>query len=192
MIHRTYIAKLSPEEEGDPSPFNLDIMVTLPGTRLAPVADPSSFPPGTLITVPPPAWILACGDGAYFELRGRAIPFEKFAGVSGFTPRTNLAYHLSIAVLQEPGGTGQQGIPGAGMLPLVSLSASLATPPSGNATVFGVYADPFPDPGYGPVIRLWNNPLLHTMDVENNDAIYLVNFMIAENKDEDYNVVGHT
>jgi hypothetical protein len=191
MIHRTYIAALAPDQGGQ-IPFpNLDIAVLVPGTRLAPVADASLFPPGTAITPPPSGWVAANSGGAYFELRGRAIPFEKFAGVSGFTPRTNLAYHLSICALQEPGGTAMQIAPGLYVPPPLSLSASLAAPPSGNAAVFGTFADPFPDPGYGPVIRVWNSMFLHSGDPENPDPLYLINFMIAENKDEDFSVVGH-
>lgn len=184
MIHRTYIVKLSSEDiRGF---LGLDIVVAVPGTRLLPVADPGSYGAGN-VTAPPAGWVAANGpDAAYYEIRGRALRLEQVAGQAGFTPRLNLGFHLSVTALNDAAGNaGQFG--GVNQVPYVTLSESLAPPPGANAAIWGAYVNPLPDPAYGPVIRLWNAISLHS----EASPIYLVDFRIAENKDEDFNTLGH-
>jgi hypothetical protein len=181
MINRGYIVQL---DTGLMFPPNLDIIVSLPGSATAPVASAALYPMSG-VTPAPVGW--SCGAGAYYEVRSRAIPFEKFAGQPGFTPRTRLGYYLSIVALQNSIDSGLC----SNLLPMLSLSASLANAPgAGNASVFGpTYATVLADPSYGPVIRVHNSALLD--DGTNNvPALYYVTFAIAEAKNEDFTPFG--
>jgi hypothetical protein len=190
MIHRTYIVGLSTgvgTQQGDAYP-NLDIAVRVPGSRAAPVLDPVLLPAVTPYTPPPNGWAggaIINGYGWYYEIRSRALRFEALAGAAGFTPRTNLGFHLSICGLQDFGDLALNG----NLLPTLSLSASLAPPIVANTNLSTAYAVAFPDPSYGPVIRVHNLLSLHVAETPN--SVYLVNFMLAENKDEDFSTLGH-
>jgi len=190
MIHRTYIVGLSPGiavQQGTAYP-NLDIAVKVPGSRAAPVLDPIAWPAVSPYTPPPTGWAggaVINGSGWYYEIRGRALRIEALAGAAAFTPRTNLGFHLSICALQDVNDVATNG----NLLPTLSLSASLALPPVANTNLNATYAVAFPDPSYGAVIRVHNVADLHLAEAV--DPIYLVNFMLAENKDEDFSTLGH-
>ena len=196
MIHRTYVAylpaprlpQLSAEPllgvQLNPPGVALDIVVGVPGSRQAPVFDPAVYVGVTPNTVPPTGWNGLTTAGWYYEVRSRALRIERLSGATGFTPRTNLGFHLSVMTLQEPSGVANN----SNLLPALGLSASLAPPASANAALLPVaYAVSLPDPSYGPVIRMYNTVTLHP----GTDVLYLVNFSIAENKDEDFNALGH-
>ena len=202
MIHRTYVvylpstgpyfqvaAKESASEpllrlQNPPSGAALDIVMQVPGSRAAPVFDPAVYVGVTPNTVPPAGWNGLGTTGWYYEVRSRALRTERLSGTTGFTPRTNLGFHLSITALQEPTGIASNG----NLLPMLELSESLAPTPLANASLLPVaYATALPDPSYGPVIRVYNAVSFY----QRNDILYLVNFSIAENKDEDFNTLGH-
>lgn len=184
MIHRTYVVRLPPANR-DMAYLPCDIVLAVPGSYAAPVADAATYV-GATVTAPPAGWVAACGAAAYYELRGRALRLEQVVGQAGFTPRTRLGFHLSILTLQEPAGGARQ-FTNYDQVPFASLSASLSLPPGSSAAIWGSYANVFTDPSYGPVIRIWNQAELHS----EADPIYLVNFQIAENKDEDFETLGH-
>jgi hypothetical protein len=187
MIHRTYICRLAPLIQAFP---NLDIVVGAPGSRAAPVLNAALYPPGTPATTPPTGWVSTNGANWYYEVRGRALRLEQTVGVSGFTPRTNLSYHLSILALQASDGSGNSN----NLLPALSLSASLAPAPVVNsllapATAYNVA---LPDPAYGPIIRVWSASTLFPSGEHGGQLmIYQIDFRIAENKDEDFSTLGH-
>ena len=187
MIHRTYICRLRPFIDGFP---NLDIMMNVPGSRAAPVLNPTHYPAGTPYTAASAAWAAKNGANWYYEVRGRALRIEKLAGTAGFTPRTNLGHHLSIIALQDLAATGDNG----NLLPNVTLSESLAPAPAISANLVpdvpgSTYALPLPDPAYGPVIRIWNTPKL-SPEQDKNWMLYQVDLQIAENKDDDFTTLG--
>jgi hypothetical protein len=189
MIHRAYVVQL---DQGNGQSYPpCDIIVSLPGTPAAPVTNPAVFPPGTPLTPAPSAWVAACTQAhavtaVYYEIRGRALRIEKTFGQAGFVPRTNLGFHLSVCTLSAASG-GQFNA--ANSLPMLSLSASLAVGPGAAAVFSGGsgYGPALADPSYGPVIRVWNSSILHS----EADPIFLVNLAIAENKDEDFQALGH-
>jgi hypothetical protein len=182
MINRTYVAKLSaPVLAAYP---DLDIVVATPGSRALPVFDPASFP-GVSGTTPPTGWATLCGTGWYYELRGRPVRLEKAFGATGFVPRTNLGFHVSIVALQNGSPTPSDN---GNLLPYVGLSASLMPAPVVNTGLLAPYATALADPAYGPVIRIYNSPSFLSSAAS---MIYLVNFSIAENKDEDFSTLGH-
>ncbi len=148
MINRGYVVMLD-TTPGRQVPLDLDIIVGLPGSSTAPVAATAVYPAAG-VTPAPAGW--TGGIGAYYEVRGRAIPFEKTYGQTGFTPRTRLGYYLSIVALQNSVNSALC----SNLLPMLSFSASLANAPgAGNATVFGgTYATVLADPSYGGVERL--------------------------------------
>ena len=185
MIHRTYICRLAPLLYGLP---DLDIAVLTPGSRAAPVLNPILFPTVTAFTTPPTGWSAANGANWYYEVRGRPLRFEQFAGAAGFTPRTNLGWHLSIVALQDSNGDGDNG----NLLPPLTLSASLAPAPAVSVDLApgAAYHVALPDPGYGPVIRVWNSS--EFVPGERGEwMLYQVDFRIAEIKDEDFCSSGH-
>lgn len=180
MINRGYIVKLETARQAT----SLDIVVGLPGSPTAPVASAAVYPAAG-VTPAPAGWL--GGAGAYYELRSRSIPFEKFSGQTGFTPRTRLGLYLSIVALQDSIASASCN----NLLPMLSLSASLANAPgAGNSAVMGAtYATAFADPSYGPVIRVHNSALLEP-GTNNVGALYYVTFAIAEAKNEDFTAFG--
>jgi hypothetical protein len=201
MIHRTYITQLN--LNGGDALLPVDIIVALPGSRLAPVLDPNAFP-NVPFTAAPADWITACGTNWYYELRGRALRLETRSGTNGFVPRTNLGYHISVTMLQ----TTQGLVPGVSV-PGVILSASLAAAPVAYAALDSVFATPFADPSYGPVIRIWPAglvpgggpqalkvgdapaPALAERRPGESAPIYQIDFLLQESKDEDFTSQGH-
>jgi hypothetical protein len=150
------------------------------------VLDIGNYPVGTPYTAPPAGWGAANGANWYYEVRGRALRIEKVAGVAGFTPRTNLGYHLSIVALQDHTASGDNH----NLLPYLGLSASLAPAPAISPNLVGIaaYNVALPDPAYGPVIRVYNS----TEFAPRGDwMLYQVDLQIAENKDEDFSTLGH-
>lgn len=180
MINRGYIVLLDTTgQEPD-----LDIVVRLPGSATAPVAATAIYP-NAGVTPAPAGW--NGGRGAYYEVRGRSIPIEKFSGQAGFVPVTRLGLRLSIIALQNSQSVGNC----SNLLPMVSLSATLAPAPgAGNPAVFLTpYSTAFADPSYGPVIRIDNSVLLSPGSVL-GPAMYYVSLGIAEAKDEDFTPFG--
>ena len=180
MIYRTYVVKTP-----DTDPF-IDICVAATmGTQAKPVASPGLYPPGT-VTPPPAGWVSPPGagnsSGAYYELRGRSLRLEARAGQTGFTPRANLGFQLVVTPY------GAQTLPFTMALTNgVQLSASLLAALGGDSGAVIPLAA-FPDPSYGPVIRLF------TPTSENSrlgNPLCLVHFSVAENKDEDFQTLGH-
>lgn len=212
MIHRTYIAQIAPynpyggyelldhdrgstnyhaalrqarKSQPQPRSFSpgsyLDIIVSLPGSRAAPVLNSNVWPGVVGYTQAPTDWCTACDPGWYYEIRSRSLRLENLAGANGFVPRTNLGYHLSICQLQDP----LFQVYNYNQLPTLELSATLALPPVADPILDPDYAEVFPDPSYGPVIRLWN-----PLSPQAGNPLYLVNFMLQENKDEDFTTLG--
>ena len=183
MINRTYIVYPPTDRE------YIDICVRAnTGTRLAPVADPLTFPGAT---PPPTGWVAACGTGAYYEIRGRTIPFQALAAVGaagGFTQRTNLGFILSMTPY------GQQILAGQG--PIVAIQNGVLLSASLLAAVGGDTGGAIPsiilaDPTYGvaqPVIRVFSPYEINTEGNLHN--CYVLNFSILERKDEDFSPVG--
>lgn len=184
MIRRTYIVGLNPLLQGFP---NLDIVVAVPGARTAPVLDPVTWA-GQPFTPPPANWAAACGANWYYEQRGRALRLEAVAGAAGFVPRFNLGVHLSIVALQAADGSADDN----NLLPTLTPSASLMPAPlaAANAALGAAYVNALADPSYGPIIRIWNDAALFE-GREAQAMIYMVNLRISENKDEDFNTLGH-
>lgn len=180
MILRTYVVKTP-----DTDPY-IDICVAAPmGTQAKPVANPGLYAPGA-VTSPPAGWVQPPGvgnsSGAYYELRGRSLRLEARAGQQGFTPRANLGFHLIVTPYGE-----QTVPPTTNFNNGVQLSASLLAALGGDAG--GVIpAATFADPSYGPVIRLFT---LVSINSRLGNPLCLVHFGIAENKDEDFQTLGH-
>jgi hypothetical protein len=180
MIHRAYVCKLAPLLQAYP---NLDIVVEVPGSWAAPVGLAANYPPGTPLTAPPAGW--NCGADWYYEVHARAMRIEQRAGSAAFTARTRLGGYLSIVPLEDFQGLAAI----AGTIPPVSISASLAPNPISNVSL-GAEITAFPDPAYGPVIRLRNDIMLYGGERE-GDVYFLVSVGLAENKDEDWANLGH-
>lgn len=133
----------------------LDILVqNNPGTKTAPV--------------------VAGGDGAYYELRGRPLRVPNPVGSAGPVPRLRLGFSLSIVqVLAAVSGT----FPGA------QLSASLAALAAGST----IPVPTFTDPAGGPAIRLVGGTI---GEASTAGQIYIVSLLISEPKDEDRDPTG--
>jgi hypothetical protein len=174
MINRTYIVKTPTGQ----ALFTDICLRSLMGTRLAPVADPLTYPGST----PPPAgWVAACGDGAYYEVRGRALPFDHIFAegtAGGFTQRLNLGFHLSIVPCRSVAGI-------TSAITNVLLSQSLLSAVGGD-TGGAIVTASLPDQAYGPVIRVYN-PIATPAPVS---GLYMVSLSIAERKDDDYDNTG--
>jgi len=181
MIHRQYVCKLAVVGETFPP---LDIMVQMPGTYLAPVDNPALFV--GIGTAAPAAWQALCGANWYYEVRGRSLRIEHLAAAgaaAGFTPRMRLGAPISIIPLDDQAGLA--GVTGA--IPPVSISASLAPNPI-SAVALGAEIGAFPDPAYGPVIRLRNAAVLY--GAQRGNIYFLVSLGLAENQDEDGSNLG--
>lgn len=182
MINRSYVVLLDQVTRGSP---NLDIILSLPGSISAPVGV-AAYYPGMGVTPAPVGWN---GErGVYYEIRNRAVRCESVFGQAGFSYRARLGVHLSVAILQDAAGLGVSH----NLVPALSFSQSLTPAPgAGNLSVFGsVYATAFPDPSYGPVIRVWNSPNLFPGTSPTPQVLYLVNLAIEETRDSDLSPVG--
>ena len=172
-------------------------MMGIPGSYAAPVANPAVFP-GLAITVPPADWITTCGTPApaldtsvYYEIRGRSVPMGPVSGQTGFVPRMRLGGYLSIVALQNANGSAFQANTIA-QIPYASVSASLAPPVGPNGLIWNDFSIAFPDPSYGPVLRIWNQASLHgAFERSDFSPLYLVSVGLAETKDEDFETSGH-
>jgi len=177
MINRTYICKL------DSSIATLDIMVRdLAGTQALPVASAAAYGAAN-VTAAPADWIALCLTGAYYEVRGRTLRLEQLAAAgaaAGFVPRTRLGWDISVYPIVHAALNGNSGL-----LPTIGLSASLAAE-FGDAAVI---TEPtvFPDPTYGPVIRLITTDDLIEQD---RPRICVVHLSLPERKDEDFSNIG--
>lgn len=160
----------------------LDIVVALPGSMAAPVADIAQYP-GQSVTPPPAGWAAVNLNGFYYELRGRALRLEQIVGQAGFTPRTRLGFHVSVTPWTDT--SDPIAVYGA-LMPPVILSNSLS---NAGANALGGDARTLVDPAYGPVIRIGNGAALHPGDM--STPLWIVNLQISENKDEDWAPLGH-
>lgn len=183
MLHRTYIVQIAGvREQGSVVPC--DIMVEdLVGSQLLPVAS-AAFYGAPNVTPAPVAWVNACGDNAYYEIRGRKLRLEHrtaAGAAAGFVPRFNLGWRLSVYPLASAHGDAANLL-----LPIVSLSASLINTP-GDANVITEPAA-FPDPTYGPCIRV--NANSSAIGVSTAPRLYAVHLGVNERKDEDFCHIG--
>jgi hypothetical protein len=176
MINRTYIVK-TPSTRA--TFVDICVRATM-GTRLAPVADPATY---VHATPAPSGWAAACGDAAYYEIRGRTLRLEHLfaeGAVGGFTPRVALGFNLSVVPYGVTAGV-TSAVSG------VQLSQSLLAAVGGDVDT-AIAAANLADPAYGPVIRLsiplvgYGNPQVA--------ALYVVSFSVAERKDDDYDNLG--
>jgi len=180
MIHRAYVVKLAPLLQAFP---NLDIVVSLPGTALAPVGLQASYPGGPVLTPAPAGWAVAGTLNWYYEVRGRSLRLPNPIGSAAPVARTRLGGYLSIVPLEDSGALAV-----AGTIPPVALSASMAPNPITNV-LLGNEIGAFADPAYGPVIRLINAAVLYGGE-RVNGIYYLVSLGLAENQDEDGSNLG--
>ena len=185
MIKRTYIVSLPTAQRTAPNYVDICVRATM-GTRVRPVANPVTYGAAN-VTAPPAGWVAACGDAAYYELRGRVIPFERLfaAGAAGgFTPRVNLGFDLVVTPYSEWATVIDYSPPTA------QLSQSLLAAVGGD-TGGAVPATNLADPVYGvaqPVIRIFAPRNGEGAPLTNH--LILVCFNIAERKDEDFSPVG--
>lgn len=145
MIKRLYVVKMPTSVPTTA----LDILVTNnPGTQSVPV--------------------VAGGDGAYYEWRGRPLRVPNPSGTTGFVPRFRLGFAVSIA------GYGAADVTD---LPGFQLSASLASVSSTDAGPT-ISVPTFADPSGKPALRLVGG---------GNTAgqVYLVTLLVMEPKDDD-------
>ena len=183
MINRTYIVSFPTTQRVQAAYVDICVRATM-GTRVLPVANPVTYGAGN-VTAPPPGWAAACGDAAYYELRGRTLAFERLfaAGAAGgFTQRANLGFHLSVV----PYGASWASIDVSAIPPLFSQSLLAAV---GGDAGGAVPATNLADPVYGiaqPVIRVFT-PVAGESAAA---GVVLVTLGIAERKDEDFSPVG--
>lgn len=173
MIHRAYIVGLI-DVQGTYPP--LDIILSLPGARTAPVANAVAQNPGAIVTAPPAAWSILCGSNWYYEQRSRPLRLEHVTGQTGFVPRLNLGFHLSISQLislNQPPLT--VFIPTA-VLPSASLAAF-----NTDAALVAIPPTALADPAYGPVIRVQAPSGVSPL----GGVTYIVNLSIFEPGDDD-------
>jgi hypothetical protein len=163
MISRTYICRLP-----DNGAVNLDIAVrNTPGTRAAPVGT------GGVVA--------SAANGAYYELRGRAIRFEQLAltpaatANPAFTRRANLGWRIAAYIY---GGAAVTESP-------VFLLSNSIVQALASTEVGGPIIAPatLADPAYGPTLRVVNHANLVA-------RIFIVHFDIMEQKDDDRSPAG--
>lgn len=185
MIYRTYVVSLPTAQRTAPNYVDICVRATM-GTRVLPVANPITYGAPN-VTAPPAGWVAACGDAAYYEIRGRVVPCERLfaAGAAGgFTERTRLGFKLIVTPYGDWHSLTGYSPPAA------QLSQSLWAAVGGD-TGGAVPATNLADPVYGiaqPVIRVFA-----PRNGEGGPAtalLMLVHFDIAERKDEDYSPVG--
>ena len=160
MIQRTYAVRMSSNDSGRGIYPDLDIMPFGPvGTKAAPVAWGNC----------PVGWDTACGDGIYFEIRGRAVPPIPLYGAANFRPLVRMGWNLTI----HGSGIDDSGdIANTRMVPLYGFSNTIISGVLG-ANVMKVFVDP----SYGPVIRLVNN-------VGTTERHFIVHFNIFDEREE--------
>lgn len=185
MIHRTYFVYLPGTQRTAPNYVDICVRATM-GTRALPVASVATYGAAN-VTAPPTGWVIACGDAAYYEVRGRSLPFDHLfvAGAAGgFVQRLNLGFELTVT----PYGDWHSVIDFAP--PSVQLSQSLLAAVGGDALPV-IPANNLADPTYGvpqPVIRVYaprdgeGDPVL--------DVLLLVCLKVSEKKDEDFTPFG--
>jgi hypothetical protein len=133
MIQRTYAVQMP---SVDRTTSDMDIMPFGPvGTQAVPMDENNALAPA--------AWEVACTDGKFFEIRGRALPPQALYGTAGFAATLRLGWNLTIQAV-TPGSTR--------FVPIHRFSNTLISGVLGN-TVMTTLADP----SYGPVIRLFNH-----------------------------------
>jgi hypothetical protein len=196
-IHRTYIGQTSGTGGftgfldiivGGISPLILDPAAT-PGEVVSSVGTPArpvAGSPGAPRVVPPGGWV-GLADGWYYEWRGRPIFFEKRstdppgAGIAaGFVPRLRLGWKAVVyGISQEPAGPDSPTAATFSVFPSRTLAGDISVYPTGTI--------PFPDPLYGPVLRI------SSRDAPTNNLIgrlFICHLDIFEQRDEDRDAVA--
>ena len=185
MINRTYIVSLPAAQRVAAAFVDICVQATM-GTRLLPVANPATYGAAN-VTTPPTGWTAVCGDAAYYELRGRTLPFEHLfaAGAAGgFTQKCNLGFKLVVT----PYGDWHTLL--GFSPPSAQLSQSLLSAVGGDAGG-AVPATNLADPVYGvaqPVVRVYA-----PQDVEPAPAtglLMVVHLEVNERQEEDFSPVG--
>ncbi len=130
----------------------LDILVRTPGSQAAPV--------------------VAGGDGAYYEVRARALVVPTPVGSPGYVPRFRLGLSLALVpVGAQPFAIG----PGAQLSASLALLSSTDVGPTINVAAF-------PDPAGGPAIRLVGGT---AGELSTAGTIYIVSLILSTARDED-------
>lgn len=175
MIRRTYVVSLPNSQRTTPHFVDICVRSGM-GTRLLPVANPITY--GANVTAPPAGWVAACGDAAYYEIRGRVLPIERLFGVGaagGFTERTRLGFKLVVTPYSDWGAA-------AGYSPASAQLSQTLWAAVGGDIGGAVPATNLADPVYGPVIRVFTPQIGETLI---NSMLLLIHFDIAQQKDED-------
>lgn len=171
-IHRTYVVRM-PTNAGL-MPY-LDIPVETPELAGVPGALPP-VPPATAArpmkiavggTTPPAGWQVfgpVNGDGELFEWRGRTLRCESRFGAANFVPRFRLGWKTAIYCVENDCEAN----------PSAAYSYTLVNGP----LPVPFTALSFPDPTYGPTLRLSN-----TLDTQG--ALVLVHLDVFDAADED-------
>jgi hypothetical protein len=184
MIKRIYIVSFPGTQRTTPNYVDICVRATM-GTRALPIANPVTYGAAN-VTAPPANWAAACGDAAYYELRGRTLSIEHLfaAGAAGgFSERARLGFDLIVTPYGD--WSSVQGL----SPPSAQLSQSLLAAVGGDVGG-AVPATNLADPTYGvvqSVIRIFTPRVGQTPIL---GKLVLVHFNIAERKDEDFSSVG--
>lgn len=150
MISRQYVVKMPNEVPTNP----IDILVqNNPGTQAAPV--------------------VAGGDGAYYEWRGRPLRVPNPSSSASYVQRFRLGFSATLTPISTSIVTD---------LPGVQFSASLAKLSSTDSGPT-ISVPTFADPAGGPAIRL-------TGDTGTGGKVFVLSLTLPEAKDEDRNPTG--
>ena len=157
MRYRTYIVILPTNAGANPA---IDICLEGPVGSLA---LPVKAAPGG--TAPPAGW--NGGDGSFAEIRSRTlrVPQHKLLPDGSVNPAWVPVLNLGWLLSQNNISAGFGPIP---LMPSYQFSASLVSP-----IIAG-----FPDPSYGAVLRLFNDPSIQ-------GRVIGVNLGVAEERDDD-------
>lgn len=162
MIHRTYIVMFPTPAFGSST---LDIVLSLPGSKGAPVSVNGSLVPPITRTAPPPGWNGV--DGAYYEWRGLPIDVDSLFGASDFTPAGRLGWKIAVEAINTSS---------IGQAPEANPTQSITGTIGGNG---GMPDVTIADPPYGPSIRLSSG------DASIGQTVWAVHFDLHDAKDED-------
>jgi hypothetical protein len=183
MINRTYFVNVPAGQRTQPDYIDICVQATM-GTRLLPVANPVTFGAAN-VTAPPNGWAAACGDAAYYEVRGRPLRLEHLFGegvAAGYTQRTNLGFHLTVTPYGDHRGVAVG--PGGAI-----LSQSLLAHAGGDVGT-AIPATDLADPVYGvaqPVIRIY---VPKSEGAAVDTGLFVVSLDVMERKDDDISNIG--
>jgi len=179
MIHRAYVVKLAPLLQAFP---NLDIVVSLPGTALAPVGLQASYPGGPVLTPAPAVGPWPERSTGTTKCAGRSLRLPNPIG----SPRPSRAPASAATCRSFRSKTAAR-------------SRWLHDPAGGAVRIDGTEPDHerasgqrdrrVRRSGVRPVIRLINAAVLYGGE-RVNGIYYLVSLGLAENQDEDGSNLG--